>query len=167
VLTHDRSRQSEPRQGHDAKVTRLVASLHGEGSEGFTPARQAEVFHQTNAISLNGALVLEIETPVNKFDLVRINDQYGRRGKDYEDKKFYDWEKDLTLTDENNIKIINNTKLEIISYDNTKHQNLYHDSSLFAILDQSEACGMIQSISNLDDSYNNLKLLMISEISYD
>ena len=41
-------------------------------------------FHQTSSISESGAFVMEIETPVNKRDLVRIKDTYGREGKGYE-----------------------------------------------------------------------------------
>ena len=42
------------------------------------------VFHQTTTISETGAFVMEIETPVNKRDLVRLKDKYGREGKGYE-----------------------------------------------------------------------------------
>ncbi len=42
------------------------------------------VFHRTSAASETGAFVMEIETPVNKRDLVRLDDKYGRVGKGYE-----------------------------------------------------------------------------------
>lgn len=42
------------------------------------------VFHQTTTVSEGGAFVMEIETPVNKRDLVRLKDRYGREGKGYE-----------------------------------------------------------------------------------
>ena len=41
-------------------------------------------FHRTKAISKNGCFVMEIETPVNKLDLVRLKDSYKRVGKGYE-----------------------------------------------------------------------------------
>jgi len=41
-------------------------------------------FHQTANISETGAFVMEIETPVNKRDLVRLKDKYGREGQGYE-----------------------------------------------------------------------------------
>lgn len=41
-------------------------------------------FHQTRSVSEFGAFVMEIETPVNKRDLVRLKDTYGREGKGYE-----------------------------------------------------------------------------------
>jgi mannose-6-phosphate isomerase-like protein (cupin superfamily) len=42
------------------------------------------VFHQTTAISNDGAVVLEIETPLDKRNLVRLSDRYGREGCGYE-----------------------------------------------------------------------------------
>ena len=41
------------------------------------------VFHSTEAIS-SGVVVMELETPTNKRDLVRLHDAYGRSGKGYE-----------------------------------------------------------------------------------
>jgi mannose-6-phosphate isomerase-like protein (cupin superfamily) len=46
------------------------------------------LFHSTKAISEKGAFVFEIETPVDKQDLVRFKDSYGREGKPYEDETF-------------------------------------------------------------------------------
>ena len=44
------------------------------------------LFHSTKAISKKGATVLEIECPINKDDLVRYKDNYGRQNKPYEGK---------------------------------------------------------------------------------
>ena len=41
-------------------------------------------FHQTRVTSKNGVFALEIESPVNKRDLVRVWDAYGRAGESYE-----------------------------------------------------------------------------------
>ena len=46
------------------------------------------LFHSTKTTSPEGALVFEIETPVDKNDLVRFKDRYGREGKPYEDHTF-------------------------------------------------------------------------------
>ena len=43
------------------------------------------LFHTTKATNEKGAYVFEIETPVDKQDLVRFRDSYGREGKPYED----------------------------------------------------------------------------------
>lgn len=40
------------------------------------------VFHRT--ATRNGAMLVEIESPPNKADLVRLSDKYGREGKGYE-----------------------------------------------------------------------------------
>lgn len=56
-----------------------------------------KVFHETLNISNDEVIVMEIETPVNKWDLVRINDEYGRVGKEYEQSKHYEAKNGLTL----------------------------------------------------------------------
>jgi len=42
------------------------------------------LFHSLKAVSKNGMSALEFETPYNKADLVRFEDRYGRKNKDYE-----------------------------------------------------------------------------------
>jgi protease I len=42
------------------------------------------LFHSTTALSKDGAVVIESETPNDKSDLVRLLDKYGREGKPYE-----------------------------------------------------------------------------------
>ena len=44
------------------------------------------LFHSTKAKSKNGVNIFEIETPVDKHDLVRLEDSYGREAKPYEGK---------------------------------------------------------------------------------
>jgi hypothetical protein len=43
------------------------------------------LFHSTKSTDEKGSWIFEIETPVNKQDLVRFRDNYGREGKPYED----------------------------------------------------------------------------------
>lgn len=45
---------------------------------------ERSVFHLTQALSPDGIDVIEIETPPNKPDLVRLNDEYGREMLGYE-----------------------------------------------------------------------------------
>lgn len=45
------------------------------------------LFHSIKSMSKKGAFILEFETPVNKNDLVRYKDSYGRESKLYEGKK--------------------------------------------------------------------------------
>ena len=42
------------------------------------------LFHSTAAVSKEGIILLETETPSNKTDLVRLEDEYGRQEKPYE-----------------------------------------------------------------------------------
>lgn len=42
------------------------------------------VFHSTEALDPEDVVVMELETPTNKRDLIRLNDAYGRSGKGYE-----------------------------------------------------------------------------------
>lgn len=42
------------------------------------------MFHSTASVSEDGSVVIEIETPVDKEDLVRLEDEYGRKGEPYE-----------------------------------------------------------------------------------
>ena len=46
------------------------------------------LFHSIKGMSKNGVSALEFETPMDKHDLVRFKDDYGRRSKPYEGKKF-------------------------------------------------------------------------------
>ncbi len=80
---------------HPNKTTGLVL-LNGEAVVSFlnndnplTPVSKIMIrkglFHSTCATAKKGADIFEIETPVDKYDLVRLKDSYGREGKPYED----------------------------------------------------------------------------------
>ena len=96
---------------HPSKTTGL-ALLDGEARVSFLSDEnivsalskimiRKGLFHSTQATSENGAYVLEIETPVDKHDLVRFKDSYGREGKPYEDSTFeYPKENDCIWIDE-------------------------------------------------------------------
>ena len=46
------------------------------------------LFHSIEGVSKNGVTALEFETPMDKHDLVRFKDDYGRRKKPYEGKDY-------------------------------------------------------------------------------
>ncbi len=46
------------------------------------------VFHSSETISSDGAMIMEIETPPEKADLVRLTDKYGRENNGYENSAF-------------------------------------------------------------------------------
>ncbi len=90
--------QSTSMHCHPKKTTGLVL-LDGEAEISFlADSRKLKsidkvmirrgLFHSTKAISDKGAFIFEIETPTDKQDLVRLNDQYGREFKPYEDCSF-------------------------------------------------------------------------------
>ncbi len=45
---------------------------------------EQSVFHSTKALSSGGIKIIEVETPPDKTDLVRLNDEYGRQMEGYE-----------------------------------------------------------------------------------
>lgn len=81
---------------------------------------ESGVFHTTKALT-NDVFVMEIETPPNKKDLVRLKDSYGREDKGYEGKnkmtnkikkyKHIYFENDNIIKSEN--KNINNSILQM------------------------------------------------------
>ncbi|HIG94557.1 MAG TPA: cupin domain-containing protein [Nanoarchaeota archaeon] len=52
--------------------------------EGEMVLYEKGVFHSTKAISKKEALIMELESPPEKTDLVRLKDEYGREKKGYE-----------------------------------------------------------------------------------
>lgn len=64
----------------------ICTSLEGffELNQGNGLIIEETVFHSTRAVSKQGAFIMEIETPPNKRDLVRLKDEYGREFLGYE-----------------------------------------------------------------------------------
>lgn len=93
-VLHIDQHQSTSLHCHPNKQTGFVL-LAGEAELSFladskrlvAPSKQMirrGLFHQTTAISSGGAVVLELETPNNKSDLVRLRDNFGREDLGYE-----------------------------------------------------------------------------------
>lgn len=104
-LLHIRQGERTSLHCHPNKSTGLVV-ISGTAEINFiadsrtltAPAKQMirrGLFHQTHAISPGGILMLEIETPVDKDDLVRLKDNYGRKDSGYEGEQF-----ELPVTEE-------------------------------------------------------------------
>ncbi|MBR9705294.1 cupin domain-containing protein [Candidatus Pacearchaeota archaeon] len=82
---------------HENKTTFLIIlsgkakcsslSESHELNEGDCMIIEKGSFHSTEAISNGGIILMEIENPVNKTDLVRLKDNYGRESKGYEKQK--------------------------------------------------------------------------------
>jgi mannose-6-phosphate isomerase-like protein (cupin superfamily) len=89
--------QSTSMHCHPTKTTGLVV-LNGIAELSFLSDKRIlqgldkvmirrGLFHQTKALS-ESLLLLEIETPKDKHDLVRLSDRYGRESKPYENDTF-------------------------------------------------------------------------------
>jgi len=70
----------------EVELSFLRNSLRMKGLEKIHIFRSR--FHSTRALSEPGAFLLEIETPEDKHDLVRLEDSYGRQGQAYESKDY-------------------------------------------------------------------------------
>ena len=122
---------------HPNKTTGLTL-LDGEAEVSFlndkNPLRchdkimiRKGLFHSTQATDTRGAWVFEIETPVNKNDLVRLRDSYGREGKPYENSTFeYPKQNDCLwienpVSEEPNIYTFANSILTVSKVENTDY----------------------------------------------
>lgn len=95
-ILHLKQNHTTSMHAHPLKKTSLIV-LSGEvvctNLEGWIPCSAGQVliieegvFHMTKALSEGGAFIMEIESPPNKKDLVRLKDEYGRQNEGYEGK---------------------------------------------------------------------------------
>lgn len=80
------------------------------------------VFHTTEAVSENGAFVLEIETPVDKTDLVRLKDRYQREKRGYTARKnitdkTYNYHYQFVEDKDDQLKVFGKYKVQVRDYD--------------------------------------------------
>lgn len=107
------------------------------------------LFHSTKATDEKGAYVFEIETPVDKQDLVRFRDSYGREGKPYEDSthEVPKVEDCLWISDENKdydfadciLSVKNITSVSELKEINTKYNVMFLNGGLQADYGQNVA----------------------------
>jgi hypothetical protein len=135
---------------HPMKTTGLVL-LEGEAELGFiadskvikAPSKQMirrGLFHSTKAISKNGVLLLEIETPNDKQDLVRLVDNYGRSKIGYETKNEWTdkdethiWIEEPTNNETKNYKV-NETVLSVSHISEITDFDNFHDDEIVMFL---------------------------------
>jgi mannose-6-phosphate isomerase-like protein (cupin superfamily) len=97
-VLHIRQGECTSMHCHPTKSTGLVV-LEGQAEINFiadskilnAPSKQMirrGLFHQTHALSEDGIIMFEVETPVDKDDLVRLHDAYGRKDAGYEGTDF-------------------------------------------------------------------------------
>ena len=101
---------------------------------------RAGLFHSLKCISKDSLIALEFETPVNKKDLVRFKDQYGRQSKPYESYKKAEVDSSLVLFKKPKRSevfkyLINGLEIVIENYRNYKKLFKNNNNSISAILD--------------------------------
>ena len=132
---------------HPNKTTGLIL-LDGEAEISFLgdsfnlkPVSKTMIrkglFHSTKATSKDGACVFEIETPVDKHDLVRLEDKYGREGSPYEDSTFEAPKQDdcLWIKDEDSDYKFSNCDIKVETIDDVNQFNQKKDDENIVFLD--------------------------------
>jgi len=128
------------------------------------------LFHSIKALSKNGLLVLEFETPVNKNDLIRFKDSYGRQQKSYEGKKFT---KNIgskfikfkkPKLGKKQIYKINNIKISLEVHKNFRRLLKNKKNTIFAILDGSIVDAHGRSVLSYGDVIRTNHLRTLSEV---
>ena len=144
------------------------------------------LFHSIKAVSKKGVCALEFETPVNKNDLVRFKDSYGREKKPYEGKEFTKkTSNNEIIFKKTNKKIIqkytfnNKVELSMETHKNFKLLNKEKMQTIFAILDGQVVdkhnrsvlsygdiikTGTLKKLSEVFKIKKNLKLLKVKNI---
>jgi mannose-6-phosphate isomerase-like protein (cupin superfamily) len=95
------------------------------------------MFHQTHNISNEPIYLIEIETPDNKFDLIRIEDDYGRKHTKFEGENNWDEisENPFVISD-TNVSSFKEFSFEITTLNSVK-ERLLKDDDLIVILENS------------------------------
>jgi len=132
---------------HPNKTTGLIL-LNGEAEISFLgdsfnlkPVSKTMIrkglFHSTKATSKDGACVFEIETPVDKHDLVRLEDKYGREGSPYEDSTFEAPKQDdcLWIKDEDSEYKFSNCDIKVETINDVNQFNEKDDDENIVFLD--------------------------------
>lgn len=156
--------QSTSMHCHPKKTTGLVVLDGGAEISFLADKRRLQsldkvmirrgLFHSTKALSENGALIFEIETPVDKQDLVRLNDQYGRASKPYEDSTFEElktknclWIEDPILGESNlyqfagcTLKVENINNINVINEKKDNDLLMFLKGGMIRIIDGISHC---------------------------
>ncbi len=128
------------------------------------------LFHSIKSISREGLLALEFETPVNKNDLVRFKDVYGRQQKSYEGKKYT---KNITnsfvkfkkpIVGKKQIYSIGNTTLSIEVHKNFSLLLKNKPNTIFAILKGSIVDKNKRKVISQGDVIRTVDLKVLSKV---
>lgn len=95
-------------------------------------------FHQTHNISDQPIYLVEVETPDNKTDLIRINDDYGRAGKEFEGEEEWDDNKDsLFVIEKNKTNTFKNWNFQTLKLEDINTADNIADNSIIILLDKN------------------------------
>lgn len=109
------------------------------------------LFHSTKALSDSGICLFEIETPKDKQDLVRLDDQYGRVHVPYEDQRFEESKTENCLwiddprSNVSDIYNFANCKLEVVRLNSIDDISNIEDDTLMIFL----SGGMIRNVADI------------------
>ena len=96
------------------------------------------LFHSIKCVSKKPLLALELETPIDKNDLVRFNDKYGREKKPYEKGKKISNKNieqvKLHKFKKNNKYLFGRTSIELETHKNFKKLISQKNDTIFAVL---------------------------------
>lgn len=114
------------------------------------------LFHKTSSLSKEGLIALEFETPVDKNDLVRFSDSFGRKKLPYETGKFFEKKRGKDI-----IKVNKSAQSQTIKVKNRVfyyevHKNFkkiikYKDTDIFGILSGTVVDSQNKSVLNSGD----------------
>jgi len=126
------------------------------------------LFHSIKCISKKDLIALEFETPVNKNDLVRFEDKYGRKNTPYEgktcsiaiNKKDIKFKKNFNKSQKYKFE---NTVVEIKRYKKIADFQKYPIKNIFAVISGSLVDRFNKSIFSPGDIIRTGTLLKLSE----
>ena len=128
------------------------------------------LFHSIKSVSKNGLIVLEFETPVDKNDLVRFKDNYGRQLKSYEGNKYT---KTLTkshlsfsLPKNNRSKVykVKNIQITIEVHSNFNKILKNKKNTFFAVLDGSVSDNKGKNVLSFGDIVKTEDFKILSNV---
>lgn len=132
------------------------------------------LFHRIKASNKADLYALEIETPYIKTDLIRMEDNYGRKKNGYESlhKSIRLTKNDITFNTpslkKSNNYLLNNIKIEISYFSNFKKFNSFDDKSVSIILDGNiinDKSKTVITIGEIVKSYTLKKLSNLFKIN--
>jgi mannose-6-phosphate isomerase-like protein (cupin superfamily) len=95
------------------------------------------MFHQTHNVSNEPIYLIEVETPDNKFDLIRIEDDYGRKYTKFEgENNWGEMTENPFLISNTDISSFKDFNFEITTLKSVKEKSL-KDDDLIVILENS------------------------------